>query len=113
MQPEKQTYRLLRQSTAWSKGVDSRPSEAKAREPYDQYILTKYLWIFKILFFNISFGVFLRFIFFKNYDVTMSHHQILVQKLTIRSYFFPRGSNKLIFGENEGLHVLDLLWKNG
>jgi len=43
----------------------------------------------------------------------MSHHQILVQKLTIRSYFFPRGSNKLIFGENEGLHVLDLLWKNG
>ena len=43
----------------------------------------------------------------------MSHHQILVQKLTIRSNFYPRGSNKLIFGENEGLYALDLLWKNG
>ena len=66
-----------------------------------------------LLCFNLSCGVFLHFYFFRNDDVTMSHHQILVQKLTIRSNFYPRGSNKLIFGENEGLYALDLLWKNG
>ena len=45
-----------------------------------------------------------------NNNVTIGHHQILVQKFTIRSNFYPRSSNKLI-GENEGLYVLDLLWK--
>ena len=49
------------------------------------YILGCMLWNFKILFANISVGVFLEFYFFWNDDVTMSHHQILVLKWTIRS----------------------------
>ena len=43
----------------------------------------------------------------------MSHHQILVQKLTILSSFFPRGWKKLIFGEREDLTIPSLVWKNG
>ena len=43
----------------------------------------------------------------------MSHHQILVQKLTILSNFFLRGWKKLIFGENEDLTIPSVVWKNG
>ena len=43
----------------------------------------------------------------------MTHHEILVQKLTIHSNFCPGGWKKLIFDENGGPTVLRVLWKNG
>ena len=43
----------------------------------------------------------------------MSHRQILVPKLTTFSNFWPCGSKKLIFGENEALIIPSSLSKNG
>jgi len=87
------------------------PSEAKASKPYNINIFVWNWWIFKILFLNINFWVFLRFDFFQKWWRHHESYQILVPNLATFSIFWSNGSKSPIFGENKGLYVPNNLWK--
>ena len=113
------TYKLIRfESETKSKigktvGWGHLPSEAKASKPYNINIFVWNWWIFKILFLNINFWVFLRFDFFQKWWRHHESYQILVPNLATFSIFWSNGSKSPIFGENKGLYVPNNLWKNG